>query len=112
MIPEEIETFSREAIPILKKYGFINEKKRNNGFNKYMFLFILWIATLSLFYYAGSEDWFKSNISHNVSLSPIVENTINNSYTFSTPIENKYEYSDNVTIYNKIIISSDICEGL
>lgn len=97
-IPKEIEDFKEEAFPILQKYGYISDRKKKGLV--WFAIILLWIASLTTFYYAGYQGWFKDNINQNVAVEPQINNTMNNEYKFSTPIDNNYynNYTINVQI--------------
>ena len=100
---KEIDNWARESLKILKDYGYVNNGK------KIMLIALLWILSLSVFYFAGTQDFFKSVVSQNVSLEPQINTT--NYFSFGTPIENSYDFSprNNFSIYNNIIITENLC---
>ena len=95
---EKMDTWAKESMNILKEYGYLRNQR-----NLWLLLvFVLGASFLALGYYAGDNEWFKSNIIQNVTLEPEINAISNNNYSFETPIENTYKFSPNYTINNFI----------
>lgn len=107
----ELDRFARESIPILKANGYLNEervekevKSINWGFISVLALIII---GLYLFYYGGTHDWFKDEIT----IQPqdvLVNNTYNNRFDPNVNIDNQYDFNPqhNITIINNITNST------
>lgn len=94
-----------EALPWLKKYGYLKK-----DYSKLKILSALFIGVMisGIFFYGIQTESFKSNF--NQSIDPNV--SVQNSYNFSTPIENDYEFKPNYTIivYNNNILPENLCD--
>ena len=94
---EKIDAWAEESMGILREYGYLKNHR-----NLWLLLvFILGMSFLALGYYAGDNEWFKSNINQTVTLEPNISTF--NDYSFETPIQNDYKFSPNYTIINNIV---------
>ena len=100
---EKLDEWAKESVPILQKYGYLNNEDEINWL-PIIIIGIVWLGTLGVFYYAGANDFFKSETFQNVTLEPQIDVNSNptNNYQFTPQTENKY----NTTIYNNIILPS------
>ena len=104
---EELDGWAGKAIPILKENGYLNEKVKVNR-NMWllpMIMFIIGAMFCGAFLYAVDEGAFKSTF--NQEIEPNID--IENSYSFDPKTENEYEFVDNRTIINNVIIPDDLC---
>ena len=109
----ENNEWADKAMLILRSLGRI-DKNNKEIINHQKDRTILWVVSTflitaifaTLFFYAGSNDWFKSNINQNVSLDPQIDSYTYNEYEI--PIDNDNKIYLNTTILNEIIIEE--CE--
>lgn len=105
---EQWDIFAKESIPLLHKLGYI---KKNQLLGKNWILpvtlFVIGIMFGGIFIYAISNDSFKSEF--NQEIEPNISVEVENQYDFTPKTENEYEFIDNRTIINNVIIPSDIC---
>jgi len=107
---EEWDVFARESVPLLHKLGYL--KKRQFHTKNWILpatLFIIGVMFGGIFIYAISNDSFKSEF--NQEIDPNVSVNTENQYDFAPITENEYEFIDNRTIINNVIIPSDLCGG-
>lgn len=101
---EEMNLWAKESKKILKQYGYLKGK----SFVWVCVVGILWLGTIGVFYYMGTQDTFKPIVDQVVSVEPQidVEPVINNEYDINCPVDNV----NNFTIYNNIIVPEGGCE--
>lgn len=107
----ELDKFAEESIPILKKYGYLNEERIEKEVRSINWGFIsvlaLIIIGLYLFYYGGTHDWFKDEIT----IQPqdiLINNTYQNQFNPNTEVNNEFKFNPitNVTIINNVTNST------
>ena len=100
---EDIDKWANEAMKILKDYGYLSRLKLIH----IIVVGLLGLMFLLFGYYAGTHDFFKSDVNQTVSLEPIT--TINNSYLFTPFTENEYKFTmPNQTII--VNIPENLCD--
>lgn len=100
-IPEDILKFSKDAIPILEKYGLL---KKDFNFAPIIIISscIIMLSFILVFYYGISNDKFKSDVLQNVSFDFETNMTSidNNLYNFMPETDNTFK--NNFTIINYV----------
>ena len=96
---KETDNFAREALPILKKLGYINNK---NTILYVCTAFIIGLTLSGVLFYGIYNDKFKSDISQSVQPQIDVNSTTNNQYDLNIPTNNKF-YLNHTFYINNII---------
>jgi hypothetical protein len=108
----ELDEWAKKSIPILQKHGYLEtqviEARPNNWLLPAVF-FVLGVALCCIFIYAINHDAFKSEF--NQQIEPNVSVNTENKYDFKPTIENQYDFIDNRTVINNIIIPDNLCGG-
>lgn len=104
---EEIKKFANEALPVLRKYGYLDKESSDISLKSILTIisiFSLGLLFGGLFLYGIETDAFKSDINQDVQLEP--EINITNNYDFTPTTSNVYTFTPNYTIINYINCST------
>lgn len=108
----DLDNWARKSIPLLKKYGYLEEQIIEGSKNNWLLpvtLFIIGMMFGGILIYAINHDAFKSEF--NQEIDPNISVNTQNQYEFNPVTENEYRVINNHTIINNVIIPSDLCGG-
>jgi len=102
---KELDEFAKKAIPILKKYNYLEK-----DFSILKILVILFIGIFigSVLLYGIMTNKLSPDFSQNITVSP-AKTDLKNEYSFNPSTTNNFDNKNNFTIINEIVLPDNLC---